>query len=158
MINLAKGAVGASDAALLGALFTIQLFSAALLRHRMQPNARKRVRLYMDEFQVYAGETLVQMMAECRKFGLELVLANQSLSQIDGRDGGPDVSSSILANVGSIIGFRCGADDARKLGDWLCVDIAPSELTRLPDRAFVARLMSSGVPLPPTVGRTVDVQ
>lgn len=118
LINLAKGVVGEADAALVGALFTIQLFASSMARTSLHRDQRGRVRLYMDEFQTYASDVLSQMLAECRKFGLELVLANQSLSQINGLRSRPDVAEAILANVGTVLAYRTGPTDAAQLQAW----------------------------------------
>ena len=118
LINLAKGIVGETDAALVGTLFTIDLFATALARASVKRHHRNRMRLYLDEFQTYASDVLSQMLAECRKFGLELVLANQSLAQISGARSKPDVADAILANVGTVLAFRTGPRDARNLEAW----------------------------------------
>lgn len=151
LINLAKGAVGEADAALVGALFTIDLFATALARSSVTRNQRNRVRLYMDEFQSYASDVLSQMLAECRKFGLELVLANQSLTQISGARSKPDIADAILANVGTVLAFRTGPRDARQLEEWFAPSLDAAALMRLPDHNFAARLLQDGVPLEPFI-------
>ncbi len=155
LVNLAKGSVGDVDAALIGAIVTTRLFAAILARTAVRPEDRHPVRLYMDEFQTYATDALGQMLAESRKFGLELVLANQSLSQIDGRDG-RDIAHAIVANVANILAFRVGPPDAKALADWFAPEISPLELTRLPDFHFAARLLVDGQPAPPTILGPVD--
>jgi hypothetical protein len=148
LVNLAKGLIGEYDALLLGGLVTIRIFCAAMARAALPPAKRRPVRLYLDEFATYATGVLAQMLAECRKFGLELVLANQSLAQVDGRGGSADVAHAILANAGSILAFRTGPEDARRLADWFHPEIAPETLSRLPDRTLVARLLEDGRPGP----------
>jgi len=149
LINLAKGVVGESDAALVGALFTIDLFATALARTSVKRHQRARVRLYLDEFQTYASDVLSQMLAECRKFGLELVLANQSLAQISGTRSKPDVADAILANVGTVLAFRTGPRDAHQLQDWFAPTFDAAALMRLSDHCFAARLLQNGMPLEP---------
>ena len=144
LCNLAKGVVGGPDAALIGGLVTIRLFAAAMARSNLPKDMRTPVRVYMDEFQTYATGVLGQMLAECRKFGLELVLANQSLAQIDGR--GADIAHAVLANAGSILAFRVGPHDASRLADWMAPDVDKATLQRLPDRHLVARIMHNGAP------------
>lgn len=150
LVNLAKGLVGDHESSLLGALITIRIFSAAMARAALPPDQRRPVRVYLDEFATYGTGVLAQMLAECRKFGLELVLAGQSLDQVDGRGDRPDVAHSILANVGTILAFRTGPADARRLADWFGQSISPETLLRLPDQCLVARLLENGVPRSPT--------
>jgi len=154
LCNLAKGRIGGPDAALLGGILTIRLFAAAMARSSLPPGERTSFRLYLDEFQTYASDTLGQMLAECRKFGLELVLANQSIGQVDGR--GADIGHAILANVGSLLAFRVGPMDARLLADWFAPDVSGRALARQPDRTFTARILHDGVPCAPMQLRTVD--
>ena len=158
LINLAKGVVGETDAALVGTLFTIDLFASALARTSMRRQERARVRLYLDEFQTYASDVLSQMLAECRKFGLELVLANQSLSQISGARSKPDVADAILANVGTVLAFRTGPRDARQLEDWFAPTFDAAALMRLQDHRFAARLLQNGTPLEPFMVRSLSVR
>ena len=154
LINLAKGVIGETDAALVGTLFTIELFATALARTSINRDQRGRVRLYLDEFQTYASDVLSHMLAECRKFGLELVLANQSLAQISGARSKPDVADAILANVGTVLAFRTGPRDARQLEEWFAPRFDAAALMRLPDHTFTARLLQNGVPIEPFLVRT----
>ncbi|MCB1329100.1 MAG: type IV secretion system DNA-binding domain-containing protein [Maritimibacter sp.] len=147
LVNLAKGSVGSTDASLLGGLIVIQLFVRAMARASVPPSQRHPVRVYLDEFPTYAGEVLNQMLAECRKFGIELVLANQGLGQIDGTSHGS--AHAILSNVANVLAFRTGPDDARRLADWFGPEVDPLALTRLPDHTFIARLIAGGVPMTP---------
>ena len=149
LINLAKGVVGETDSALVGALFTIELFATALARTSINRDQRSRVRLYLDEFQSYASDVLAQMLAECRKFGLELVLANQSLTQISGARSKPDVADAILANVGTVLAFRTGPRDARQLEEWFAPNVKAHELMTLADHVCVARMAQGGKPINP---------
>ena len=158
LINLAKGVVGETDAALVGTLFTIDLFATALARTSVRRHERARVRLYLDEFQTYASDVLSQMLAECRKFGLELVLANQSLTQISGARSKPDVADAILANVGTVLAFRTGPRDARQLQDWFAPTFDAAALMRLPDHRFAARLLQNGMPLEPFMVRSLSMK
>jgi len=150
LVNLAKGLIGEHDSALLGGLITIRIFCAAMARSAIPADRRRPVRVYLDEFATYATGTLTQMLAECRKFGLELVLAGQSLDQVDGRADRPDVAHAILANVGSILAFRTGPSDAHRLADWCAPGNVAAEFTGLPDHVMLCRLLEDGRPRVPT--------
>lgn len=150
LVNLAKGLVGGPDAAIIGGIVTIRLFAAAMARAREPAAARRLVRVYLDEFQTYgAHQVLSEAMAEVRKYGLSLVLANQSVAQIDGR--GSDVAHAILGNTGNLVSFRVGPKDAAIIAEWLGPEASPQTIMRLPNHTCIARLMRDGVPLPPTV-------
>jgi hypothetical protein len=95
------------------------------------------------------------MLSECRKYGIELVLANQSLAQVEGR--GADIGHAVLANAGSIVSFRVGPGDAKRLAEWIGPEVSPSSLQQLADRQVIARLMRQGIPCRPTILRTDQV-
>jgi hypothetical protein len=75
---------------LLGSLIVTGLEQAAQSRQDAPLAARKRFYLVMDEFQDYvvqegSAQTLSQILSECRKFGLHLILAHQNHSQLSDR-------------------------------------------------------------------------
>ena len=109
----------------------------------------------MDEFQTYATDMLSDMMAETRKYGLRMVLANQTLSQIDGRGFRADAAGGVLGNVANIIAFRLGIPDAELLARWFRPFISAEDLARLPDYTASARLLSDGRPLRPLTYKTL---
>jgi hypothetical protein len=151
LFNLGRGILGAPDAALLGGVLSIRLFAAAMARGRLPLAARRPVRVVMDEFPGYASTVLGEAMAEVRKFGLQFVLANQGLDQIDGR--GADIAHAILANAASICAFRVGPGDAARVAEILGEPALARNLMQLPNGQCIARLMQGGVPQSP---RRVD--
>jgi hypothetical protein len=155
LINLAKGLVGGADAGILGGIFTIRVFAAAMERARLRVADRRVARVILDEFQTFGAVGLLnEALAEVRKYGLSIVLANQSVTQIDGGRAG-DLAHAILGNSGNLVVFRLGPKDANLLAEWLGQEIAPSTLLRLPNHTSVARLLRKGEPMPPVAFRTV---
>ncbi|MCJ7518525.1 MAG: TraG/TraD/VirD4 family protein [Anaerolineaceae bacterium] len=70
--------------------------------------------LYIDEFQDFAcnpgaAETFSQMLSQVRKFGLHLILANQSIAQLS------EGLQTALGNAQTIISFRISRADAEVL-------------------------------------------
>ncbi len=148
LVSLAKGLVGGKDAAILGGIVTIRLFAAAMARARMPAAERPLTRVILDEFHTFGAHTVLsEAMAELRKYGISLVLANQSVAQIDGR--GSDVAHAILGNSGNLFNFRVGPKDAATLAQWLGPEVAPQTLMRLPNHSCIARILRDGSPLPP---------
>ncbi len=90
------------------------------------------------------------MLAELRKYGVGLILANQYLDQF-----APEVRASILGNVGTLVVFRVGAADAARLAKELGSPTDPEDLTYLPNRSFWVRLLVDGVAIPPFTGETL---
>jgi hypothetical protein len=147
LVNLAKGLLGSLDSGLLGMLVVSKLFAAALGRVRLPAERRRPFHLYVDECQSLITATMAEMLAEARKFGLSLVLANQTLGQLDTNEA--DMLSTVLGNVGSLILMRLGPIDARRMAEFTAPGIDAAELQALPDRHAVARLLVDGRPVPP---------
>ncbi|MDQ2784742.1 MAG: type IV secretory system conjugative DNA transfer family protein, partial [Chloroflexota bacterium] len=95
---------------LLGSLLTVFMEQGAMQRADAGPAQRgRRHTLILDEFaavSAQSGTALTHILEQCRKFGLGLVLANQSGGQLDQR------MKSALQNVGTTIVFRLGREDA----------------------------------------------
>jgi len=64
----------------------------------------------VDEFQNFATRSFLKILSEARKYRLNLILANQYVGQID-----EDVKKAIFGNVGSLVSFLVGAQDAKAL-------------------------------------------
>ena len=88
---------------------------------------------------MFATESLASMLAELRKYRVSLVLANQYLGQLDSA-----VRDAVLGNVGTLVCFRVGADDAAMLARELAPVFEPVDLIGLPNRHLYLRLMIDG--------------
>ena len=149
LLNLAKGTVGEGSARMVGSLVTMRLVAAAQTQMRLPLAERKAFVAYLDEFQTYATEHIAEAIEETRKYKLSLVLACQSLGQIDGKAHRSDVGRSIIANVANLIAFRLGVDDAQILARWFEPDFSADDLMYLPNYKAVARLLVDGQALRP---------
>jgi hypothetical protein len=144
ILRCSKGDLGEGLTGLAMAACLMQIQEAAMARAGRAD--RRPVRLYVDEFQGARGQALSMLLAEGRKFGVSLTLANQSLAQIDGvRD--RSLGAAILANVANLIVFRVGAPDAQLLAPWLDQPERWRDLCNLPDFRMKARILSDGRPV-----------
>lgn len=148
LIKLAKGLIGDYDATLIATLLTIRIAQVGMARATLPPERRCPIRVYIDEFQNCSGESLTAMLAESRKYGISLTLANQSLSQIDGRGTHNDAGEAALANAANLVVFRVGAPDAARLAPWFEPEMNWQELCRLPDFQAAVRVLENGRPGP----------
>lgn len=94
---------------LVGSLVVTGMEMAAL--SRKDQRERRPFYLFLDEFQDFcanegAAKTLAQILSECRKFGLHLHLAHQTLGQVQHR------IASALGNVGIKVVFAVDREDA----------------------------------------------
>lgn len=110
LINLSKGLIGEENAQFLGLILIPKILRAALSREDMLESERQDFYLYVDEFQNFATKDFAQILSEARKYRLNLIVANQYIQQMD-----EDVKNAVFGNVGTIMTFRVGANDAEYL-------------------------------------------
>jgi hypothetical protein len=92
----------------------------------------------VTKFQVIADENFSQMLSQCRKYGLGLVLANQYATQL--RDRG--VLEAVLGNVGTVACYRLGAEDAKLLAPVFAPEIGARDLLDCPNWEGYMKLCS----------------
>lgn len=145
--SLPKGRLGEDKAGILGALLLSQFHLAAMSRLDLPPGRRRDFAIYVDEFHSFATDSLASMLAEARKFGVSVALASQGLGPLR-----PGVRDAVLANVGSVVAFRVGPQDAEALRGVL--GHMADELAGLGNGEVVARVLQGGRVSEPFRGRT----
>jgi hypothetical protein len=149
--NFSKGLLGEDTSELFGITVLAKLQLASLRRARIPQKERRHFYLYVDEFQNFATASFVQMLSESRKYKLFMVMAEQSTSQQKDQQ----MVSIILANVGTVIGFRTGnPQDERLLLPLFSPYIEQGEISNLPAFNFYAKL-SAIQPQEPLSGQTL---
>lgn len=114
LVNLSKGQVGEVNAALLGLIVVSKLQMVALSRANLPESQRPDFYLYLDEFQNFITDSIATILSEARKYKLNLTLAHQYMGQLQaGQD--TRVRDAVLGNVGTMIAFRIGIEDAEIL-------------------------------------------
>src|SRR5579863_9570027 len=148
IVNLSKGNLGTEPAHLLGALLITACAQAAEARRRMPEHERRDFTLYVDEFQNFATNSFASILSEARKWRLSLVAANQTISQL------PDsLQHAVFGNAGTLIAFRVGSLDARRLAGELGLT-NPATLTQTNNFHAWAKLMRDGAPSDPRLIHT----
>lgn len=138
--NLSKASLGEGPAHLLGAFLASSFAQAAEARAAIPEHERVDFTLYSDEFQNFATESFGQVLSEARKWRLSLTLAHQFLAQVP-----ISLRQAVLGNVGSLVAFRIGAEDAETIARELGI-ASPSALTDLPNFTAWANLIHDGNP------------
>jgi hypothetical protein len=154
LANLSKGMIGDAEARLLGMLLLGRIFAAGMERAVMPPSRRIPFSVFVDETQNFLTPTLAAMLAEARKFGLRLTLANQNLAQLSGNGSG-DLLQALFGNIGSLAVFRLGPPDAEKMAPYTRPVFDQMTLERLPNFHAVGRILTKDGPLDPFVFRTL---
>lgn len=110
LVDLSVGKIGEDNSALLGAMIITKFQLAAMQRAKIPLAQRKDFYLYVDEFQNFATESFAIILSEARKYKLNLTMTNQYIAQMH-----EQVAKAIFGNVGTIVSFRVGAQDANAL-------------------------------------------
>jgi type IV secretory pathway TraG/TraD family ATPase VirD4 len=153
--NLAKGKIGEDVSNLLGAMLLTRIELAALSRADIPEGCRRDFYVYADEFYNFTTASFANVLAEARKYRLNLILANQYIEQLEEK-----LRAAIFGNVGTLISFRLGADDAEYVAREFYPVFSETDLIDLPQYHIDVKLMIDGVSqspfsavtLPPTLG------
>ncbi len=107
LVNLSKGKLGDINANLLGMILVMKFQQAAMSRADIPEDERKDFCLFVDEFQNFATDSFESILSEARKYRLNLLLANQFMTQLTDK-----IREAILGNCGTIMCGRIGVTDA----------------------------------------------
>ncbi len=144
LVNVSKGRIGEDNSALLGGMIITKIQLAAMERVRIPEDERKDFYLYVDEFQNFATDSFANILSEARKYRLNLTVAHQYTAQLENKDGSK-VRDAVFGNVGTMIIFRVGADDADFLEKEFEPEFTAQDLVNLPNFNIYLKLMIDGV-------------
>jgi len=100
--------------------------------------------LYVDEFQNFATESFVNILSEARKYRLDLTLGHQYIGQLI-TDGSPKMRDAVFGNVGTLVSFRVGAEDAEFLEKEFSPEFMATDIVNLPKYNIYLKLLIDGV-------------
>ena len=89
------------------------------------------------------------MLSELRKYRVGFTIAHQYLQQLS-----PEIRHAVLGNIGTIISFRVGAEDAPYLAKEFQEEFDAMDLIRLANYRVYIKLMIDGTPSKPFSART----
>jgi DNA helicase HerA-like ATPase len=139
LVNLAKGVVGSDSARILGGFLVSSLGLSAFSRASLSEVDRKPFFLYIDEFQDFTTLSLLSMLSELRKYKVGMIMAHQYVHQLS-----EDIRHAIFGNVGTLLSFRVGAEDASIIQRELLLEITSDDLLRLPNCQFYIKMLIDG--------------
>lgn len=144
LVNLSKGKTGELNSQLLGMIFVMKFQAAAMGRADVPEEQREDFALYVDEFQNFATDSFESILSEARKYRLNLILANQFMTQLTDK-----IREAIIGNVGTVISGRIGTTDAELMVKRFSPIFDAEDLTRLPNYESIASVMINNVPSSP---------
>ncbi len=154
IVNLSKGRIGESNAALLGAMLVTKMYLAAMSRAEVGETELKKLPpfyLYVDEFQSFANESFADILSEARKYRLCLTVAHQYIEQMT-----EEVRAAVFGNVGTMISFRVGSTDAEVLEKEFAPVFTVDDFVSLGFAQIYLKLMINGASSAPFSATTRD--
>ncbi|MEY4731344.1 MAG: hypothetical protein RL681_290 [Candidatus Parcubacteria bacterium] len=152
LVNLSKGKIGEENSSFFGSMFITKIKQAGMARAHIPSRERKDFYLYVDEFQNVVTETFQHLMSEARKYGLCLTLAHQYITQLI-----PTVRSAVMGNIGTLVVFRVGGEDAAKLEVEMTPIFKAKDMINLGRQEFYIKLMIDGEVYDPFSAETLKV-
>lgn len=154
LVNVSKGRIGEDNSSLLGGMIITKIQLAAMERVRIPEETRKDFYLYVDEFQNFVTDAFAGILSEARKYRLNLTVAHQYTAQLI-TEKNSSVRDAIFGNVGTMIVFRVGADDAEFLEKEFEPEFTPQDIVNLPNFKVYLKLMIDGVSSRPFSAKTL---
>jgi len=140
LIKLAKGKIGDMSANLLGMVIVGKLLMAALARVDTPAEDRKDFFLYIDEFQNFITDSISIILSEARKYKLCLVIAHQYIGQLVHKND-TSIRDAVFGNVGTMVSFRIGPDDAELLAKQFAPVFNEFDLLNIPKYQMYIKML-----------------
>lgn len=139
LMRISKGNLGEENAQLIGAMVVTKIQQAAMSRTDTLEELRRDFYLYCDEFQYFATDTFAEILSEARKYRLNLTMAHQYMGQLT-----EVIRKTAFGNVGSMINFRVGAEDASILANEYTPVFNVRDIINLGVREFYIKMSIDG--------------
>jgi len=150
LVNLSKGKMGELNSRLLGMFFVMKFQTAAMSRIDIPEEEREDFCLFVDEFQNFATESFESILSEARKFKLNLIVANQFMTQLTDQ-----IREAIIGNIGTVVCGRIGVTDAELMIKKFAPVFDVSDLQNMPNFEAAAQMLINGVPTSPFTMATI---
>jgi type IV secretory pathway TraG/TraD family ATPase VirD4 len=137
--NLSKGIIGEDISQILGSLLTTGLQTASMRRAHLPEHKRPPFYIFIDEAHSFISTSFTTMLSEVRKYKVGLLLTHQYMEQLP-----EDIQKAILGNVGTIICFRLGVEDARVMTQEFYPVFKQDDFVNLPRFCMYLRLLIDG--------------
>ncbi len=144
LVNLSKGRLGEINANLIGMIIVGKILMAALSRVDDPTRSFPPFYLHIDEFQNVSTPAIASILSEARKYKLSLTVVHQFIAQLD-----QDIKDAVFGNVGSIVSFRVGTEDAQFLEQQFAPVFSAKDIMNVPNYNAILRILANGVPTKP---------
>ncbi len=144
LVNLSKGKVGELNSHLLGMVLVGKILAAALSRADTKEAERPDFHLYLDEFQNATTDSIAVILSEARKYHLTLNIAHQFIGQLQ-----EPIRDAVFGNVGSMVAYRIGPDDAEFLVKQFTPVFSETDLINIDKYNAYVKIIIDGTPSKP---------
>lgn len=141
LVNLSKGRLGDINANLIGLILVGKILMAALSRVDIVGSDFPTFYLYIDEFQNITTDSIATILSEARKYKLSLNIAHQFIAQLE-----EDIRDAVFGNVGSIIAYRVGAEDAEYLEKQFSPEFTAKDIMNTDNYNALVKMLVNGRP------------
>ncbi len=152
LMKVSKGLLGEENSQLIGSMIITKIYQAAMARADMREEDRKDFYFYVDEFQNFATDTFSEILSEARKYHLCMTIAHQYVGQL-----GDSIKKTVFGNVGSMVSFRVGAEDAVVLAEEYTPVFDVRDIINLGVREFYTKMSIQGELSEAFSARTMDM-
>ncbi|MEX1997415.1 MAG: hypothetical protein WEA04_01930 [Candidatus Andersenbacteria bacterium] len=144
LVNLAPRSLGNINSDLLGAVLVAKMQMAAGKRASLPESAGATFYLYLDEWQNFTTDSMTAVLSGAGQYPLSLNLTHQFTQPLDA-----PVQKAIFDNVGTIVSYQVGEQDATALAPLFAPIFSEYDLLNLERFTAYVRLLVKGVPQPP---------
>ena len=155
LVPLRKGKLGDINAYLIGMVIVGKILMAALSRTDAPKDKRPDFYLYIDEFQNFITDSIATILSEARKYRLDLIIAHQYITQLVSNND-TKIRDAIFGNVGTMISFTVGAEDAEFLQKEFAPTFTSYDLVNIEARTAYVKMLIDGTASKP-FNMTVDM-
>ncbi|MBI5414981.1 type IV secretory system conjugative DNA transfer family protein [Candidatus Peregrinibacteria bacterium] len=153
LMKVSKGILGEENAGLLGAMAITKIYQSAMSRADTPEEERTDFYFYVDEFHNFATDTFDEILSEARKYRLNITIAHQFMGQLSSK-----IRTTVFGNVGSLMSFRVGAEDAGILASEFNPIFTPRDIINLGIREFYCKMSINGEITQAFSARTLDMK
>lgn len=139
LVNLSKGRLGDINASLIGLILVGKILMAAL--SRAGSSDLPPFYLYMDEFHTITTNSIATILSEARKYKLSLNIAHQFIAQLE-----ENIKDAVFGNVGSIVAYRVGAEDAEYLEKQFSPVFTAKDIMNIDNHNAYVKMLVNGRP------------
>lgn len=123
-----------------GSYIVSEVYKAALLRDSIDEPERVNFAMVLDEFQNFISDDIEGILAEARKYGLQLILANQILAQLQPQS----MRAAVLQNCATKLYYAQQVEDAPVIAKTLGHGLKAEDLMSVPKYHVMAAPLIKG--------------